>query len=798
MGSHLSTTLHEQTKSGSKQSRSRRRRATVNAEARESRGDRRQKRRDAHTRDDRASSRQRQTAKDSDHSEHSDHSESIEFFNASDGDSSDGESSVGAGQEQTNIEMSDDERANIIWQAGRERQFPGLCQICSSIIGWFFLEPRTWRRVTAGSRFKSIRDVSDTAPDDGCPLCTFLKRLAFGLSKSELVGMVPKIYQFRATTTNTAFNPTGRAVPRDDSPLFCVTSTGSTFNANDILYYNGYFAPPVLQGFDGISARSIGPYIDLAAVRKWIGFCDHQHQEYNCHPDQSTSVPYLLVIDCRRRQRRLVEVAPQTTISYVTLSYVWGPDPCDSLDANGRLPRRLPELIEGAISVTLALGYRYLWIDRYCVPQDDGPRKLSLINSMDKIYEQSSLTIIAAGAKSPKDGLEGVTRPRRMKQESIVVGSLVLSQLFTNIRQEVEKSHWNTRGWTYQEGLLARRRLIFTETQCSFQCGQQWFLETMDYPLQMSFDFSSLPHVFPERARQDRTPPEFASRAQEYSRRQLSKASDAVPAFTGILNRFQFLGHMAGIPIFDPSMVFSDFKGTLLTGLAWFFFTDDWSDLQSSTALPQRRCGVPSWTWCAWACHSTPYRPEWDWACANLNRQRYDFAATTSIAIEDAQGKNVEWSLTNVNMGAYMKAIMALGDMRFLRVRGWICDISVPDLAFDSTTRAPNPFRPYRWGPYIFYEHDLQRLNAIAKKHRLQSVGGAYQFKGWIVSLQKDQDRPGYREKGYIILLGNVAESNDVERVDLCTVSLDTMPNLSSKKGFVPELGWQLRTFRMA
>lgn len=70
------------------------------------------------------------------------------------------------------------------------------------------------------------------------------------------------------------------------------------------------------------------------------------------------SVSGLKVIDAW--SRTIVE-AP-TECRYVALSYVWGKQP--DMDLVSHL-QRPPQLIEDAISVTLAMGYKYLWIDRY-------------------------------------------------------------------------------------------------------------------------------------------------------------------------------------------------------------------------------------------------------------------------------------------------------------------------------------------------------------------------------------------------------------------------------------------------
>lgn len=71
-------------------------------------------------------------------------------------------------------------------------------------------------------------------------------------------------------------------------------------------------------------------------------------------------------------------------MKYVTLSYVWGSENSDAPDSYGRLPRVLPDLITGVTRVILALGYRYLWIDQYHVPQiDSSGIKLLLLQNMD-------------------------------------------------------------------------------------------------------------------------------------------------------------------------------------------------------------------------------------------------------------------------------------------------------------------------------------------------------------------------------------------------------------------------------
>lgn len=69
-----------------------------------------------------------------------------------------------------------------------------------------------------------------------------------------------------------------------------------------------------------------------------------------------------------------------------------------------------------ALSVTKALGYRYLWVDKFCIDQTDENAKLEQIRHMDSVYECAELTIIAAAGADGSNGLPGVaSRPRKQQ-----------------------------------------------------------------------------------------------------------------------------------------------------------------------------------------------------------------------------------------------------------------------------------------------------------------------------------------------------------------------------------------------
>lgn len=97
---------------------------------------------------------------------------------------------------------------------------------------------------------------------------------------------------------------------------------------------------------------------------------------------------------------------------------------------------------------------------------------------MDRIYSGAEITIISAG-DDPSGGLPGVNRTPRQPQRVahlgggpyVVVGDII---------HQINSSPWNSRAWTYQEGILAPRCLIFSKSQIYFQCSGVHCLESLD------------------------------------------------------------------------------------------------------------------------------------------------------------------------------------------------------------------------------------------------------------------------------------------------------------------------------
>jgi hypothetical protein len=101
-----------------------------------------------------------------------------------------------------------------------------------------------------------------------------------------------------------------------------------------------------------VKAESIKPGINWEAVLGWTRHCTANHS--NCAgPSEVLHIPGLKLIDCETGK---VGPLSEDTAPYVALSYVWG----ESRDASVDYPQTILDSMEAV----LALGLRYLWVDR--------------------------------------------------------------------------------------------------------------------------------------------------------------------------------------------------------------------------------------------------------------------------------------------------------------------------------------------------------------------------------------------------------------------------------------------------
>jgi hypothetical protein len=191
--------------------------------------------------------------------------------------------------------------------------------------------------------------------------------------------------------------------------------------------------------------------IEYNLIKKWLALCDEQHRaetpwQLSCVSRNIALVSGMQVIDCCENV-----IVPYTSKNedYIALSYVWGASNAQEWKPNSEAGF-LPKLIEDAMVVVRMLGFRYLWVDRYCIPQNDEQLRQVQIQQMGKIYTESALTIIVVAGNDPDYGILGVSSTLRTSRPSILIDDHCL----VGIRppaNEIRKSKWSTRGWTYQK-----------------------------------------------------------------------------------------------------------------------------------------------------------------------------------------------------------------------------------------------------------------------------------------------------------------------------------------------------------
>ncbi|KAF2807578.1 HET-domain-containing protein [Mytilinidion resinicola] len=224
------------------------------------------------------------------------------------------------------------------------------------------------------------------------------------------------------------------------------------------------------------SIGRITPQDQLSEIRsdlmqRMLMHCSLNHR-VSCslsRQDIDRGIPFLSLIDCRNRTIVTPNLMPMPR--FTALSYVWG-----SSGSGPSQPRDYTQLgnadqvIKDAISATLRLGYDYLWVDRYCITQEGNEHKHEQIQNMHRVYRQAEVTLIAAAGKDSHHGLPSVSLTPRAPQPCARINGAVYVSTLRPPPELIDKSVWATRGWAYQEAILLRRRLYFTDEQVYFDC----------------------------------------------------------------------------------------------------------------------------------------------------------------------------------------------------------------------------------------------------------------------------------------------------------------------------------------
>ncbi|KAF7421129.1 hypothetical protein PC9H_011649 [Pleurotus ostreatus] len=342
-------------------------------------------------------------------------------------------------------------------------------------------------------------------------------------------------------------------------------------------------------------------------ISDWTTVKGRLHQCDLDHPDckaQHTSLPTgFRVVDVK--ERRIVEIPEGCR--YVALSYVWGPNPDPSLllttvstfssyqKIGGLDALKMPRTIEDAMQACIQLEERYLWTDRLCIIQDDPNDKMEQIQAMSGVYSSAAFVLVAVEGDHMNAGLAGMGQDRQDQKCEIIEG-LMVTLVGQSYHHAVATSSWFSRSWTYQEAILAKRKLYFTSSQIQFECENQIWHED-----RLSFGYGNLNKKAPEY----RTPAftmglyggrhvpfgEYIRHLLAYRDRRLSYSLDTYNAIAGILNALYDPNDVYfGLPLpeFDQALLWRCHPGTSPT-----------TTLRTKVHVlnDSKSLVLPSWSW---------------------------------------------------------------------------------------------------------------------------------------------------------------------------------------------------------
>lgn len=476
---------------------------------------------------------------------------------------------------------------------------PGFyCERCAAIDFDKIFRIRLTR--AAGLRLLKLGKITDLADHPSCPICRFFAEITQNPSNSA-VSRRETEYNLNAFSAVRAFlvgfSPIQRTLSGLSSGVcLAVLPDDASVPQNQTQYIGVHQSPT----HDTLRFRSLDPAaVDFQIIRHWYQFCA-THHALLCSLRHADSIPDLRVIDCLSQK-----IVSGLWLRYAALSYVWSDsrEIEDGVTSNKSLPSNIPAVIEDAITLSIKLGLRYLWVDRYCIPQDNLQQRLKQIKHMDLVYKSAEITIIAAAGCDPLYGLPGVGSRPRIPQPAVKVQDKLLVSSLPNPMEEIKTSKWMKRAWTYQEGILSRRRVIFTPRQVYFECRTMHCCEAIDVPLDVVHHKSKqqckadiLPGIFPQKILGD-YPWSILTRINEYLRRELRYESDRLYAILGIFHalhesRMAPSYHYLGVPLMTWPHVCDSQVGSsvgFLAGLQW-----------DNEQPAERRDGFPSWSWTGW------------------------------------------------------------------------------------------------------------------------------------------------------------------------------------------------------
>lgn len=393
--------------------------------------------------------------------------------------------------------------------------------------------------------------------------------------------------------------------------LKCGATPAEPYNSGIQLLSPDYVDParPLLNGY---LATTMSNNLDL--LKKWMNTCIESHTTTSegirgtCCRTYSPDTNFKDEIKLIDVESRMILRRDPTMNDYAALSYVWGRwgrvqqhqelDVDDTRRSPSALPSKLPKIIDNAITVCKSLSIPYLWVDCYCIDQQNpveleketqlmGYRyhyaKITLIGGA---FTLASLSVSADVGLLPSDDIENLQRVETIQGRKYIT-------TLPSISDQIARSFWCRRAWTMQEGQLSIRCAFFGKWDISFLCRSGHWRESL-HSGKYAHEATLIPGI--DLSCKGRNVlswlywlnetswnfEDYHNLIMSYTSRRLTYGSDRIKAIAGALN---LLSEKKGVR-FIHGLPTADFHYALL----WIGECD------------QPRIGFPSWSWAGWHC----------------------------------------------------------------------------------------------------------------------------------------------------------------------------------------------------
>lgn len=356
----------------------------------------------------------------------------------------------------------------------------------------------------------------------------------------------------------------------------------------------------------GLRAENVGSETCMKFIKECVFHCCSEHEP--CRQEAANFVPTRLIyLGESNNDLRICESNATTEgVAWAALSHCWGESQPYKLQRANlfSLKQRidssdLPATFLNAIEVARELDLRYLWIDSLCIIQYDESDWEIEAARMGMVYGQAFVVICAASSPNPDTSFLGLRDkdwlPKRFQFEAdggtkipIMVRqrSLLAAAPQQGSYEPPFTSSWASlkrvgplykRGWCFQETFLATRVIHFAPGGIIFECKTHRRCEDQLPPF---------PSTIPGTLGEVDTSEQWRMLVKAYTQRQLTFASDKLPAIGGAASNMpqaKRSAYLAGL-----------WRESLLLDLLWQVMP---GGLHCALTYHTTEQTAPSWSW---------------------------------------------------------------------------------------------------------------------------------------------------------------------------------------------------------